>query len=95
MVQKSGYKNSPGDYTVLYEYKILGASYHCNNSFYYCGDLDLNKINGLLENKSFPVAYAINVHKLGKIFLTQKDADEFNYPLPDSLLIYDSVLTCK
>ncbi len=94
-VQASGWKNSPGDYAVLYEYFVEGKKYSNNNNYNFCNNLSLQRVRLLLKNKSFPVAFAVEAPNSGIMIIKKEEAAMFNYENPDSLLIYDSVLTCK
>jgi hypothetical protein len=95
-IQVAGYRNG-GDYSILYEFYVNGKKYINNNNYNYCGDLNLNKIRSLLKGKDIAVAYPSAAHNLGigQLLLTQRDAERFNYKISDSLLIYDSIFTCK
>jgi len=94
-VQASGWKNSPGDCAVLYEYFVNGKKYENNNNYNFCNNLSLQRIKLLLERKSFPVAFAVNAPSAGVMIIKKEEAERFNYLIPDSMLVYDSVLTCK
>jgi hypothetical protein len=89
-----GWKSS-GDYSVLYEYQVSGKQYRSNNNYNYCGHLGRTKLSALLVGKNFPVAYAVKDASTGIMLLTEENAIQFHYQLPDSVKYYDSVLTCK
>jgi hypothetical protein len=93
-ITKPGWKNY-GDYSVLYEYKVNGKRYNANSNFKYCQGQSMAIVNSLLVGKIFPVAYAIESPIAATLLLTQDNADQFKYTLPDSVRYYDSVLTCK
>jgi hypothetical protein len=93
-ITSPGYKNY-GDYSVLYEYKVNGQTYHDNDNCKYCPGQNMGQIKALLIGKKFPVAYGTKDASAGVLLLTQDDADKFKYTLPDSVKFYDSVLTCK
>ena len=90
----SGYR-SPGDYSILYEYKVNGDLYHGNNNGNYCSGQNMGLIKELLVGKQFPVVYGTKKPSMGFIMLNQKYANKYNYKLPDSVRYYDSVLNCK
>ncbi len=89
-----GWKNS-GDYSMIYEYKINGRKYTGNNNYEFCGTITMQKMSELLVNQYFPVAYSSKDMAQSSIIVTQKSADMFNYKIPDSLLVYDSILSCR
>jgi hypothetical protein len=95
-IQVSGFKNSPGDYCVLYEYYIDGEKYKSSSCYSFCNNTQtVKKVRALLQDKTFPVAYAQKSKSVSFLLILQKDADKYNYIIPDSLRIYDSVLSCK
>jgi hypothetical protein len=87
--------HSSGDYSVLYEYSLRGRLYKNNMNYNYCRHMSTAKLEVLLVGKSFPIAYAAGDESISSMLLTQENADRFHYQLPDSLKIYDSVITCK
>ena len=89
-----GYRTT-GDYSVLYEYEINNTVYTESNSYNYCGFQNMAQIKALLIGKHFPVAYGTKDPSTGTMLLTQENADIFKYQLPDSLRVYDTILTCK
>lgn len=89
-----GWKSS-GDYAVLYEYFINGKKFTGNNNYNFCGNLNFENLNTFLKNKTFPVLYSNTDNSQCILILTKSNAQRYNYNLPDSLLVYDSILTCK
>lgn len=89
-----GWKSS-GDYAVLYEYLINGKKYTGNNNYNFCGDLNFESIRTLLQGKTFPILYSDKDKNQSILILTKANAEKYNYKMLDSLLIYDSILTCK
>ncbi len=89
-----GWKSS-GDYSILYEYKIQGKEYFNNENYTFCDRLTMTKVRSLLLNKTFPVAYSINDASVCSMVITIENSKRFNYKISDSLLVYDSILTCK
>ncbi len=84
-----------GNYSVLYEYKVKDKVYSQHNSYNYCRGQTMAQIRTLLIGKHFPVAYGTKDNSAATMLLTQENADKFKYTLPDSLRIYDTILTCK
>lgn len=93
-VRKPGYRQS-GDYTYYYMYFVNGKKYTDGKDGNFCGNQTLFSIRSLLVNKCFPVVYSVANPRWNDLILTSIKAEEFNYQLPDSLKIYDSILTCK
>jgi hypothetical protein len=93
-IASSGWKSS-GDYSLLYDYTINGIRYTANSNYNLCDGLSKDKVGSLVINKFFPVAYSVKDVTKSVIIITQKEATIFNYVIPDSLLSYDSLLTCK
>jgi len=93
-IANPGWKNS-GDYSLLYEYQVAGRLYKGNDNYNFCEGQNRQKIGLLLINNSFPVAYSNKYNNISMLILTRKQAEKINYKIPDSLLVYDSVLTCK
>ena len=93
-ISKPGWKSS-GDYVVRYEYSVSGIKYIGNNNYNFCDGASTDKLSLILINKLFPVAYSVKDANQCGIIITQKDAAIFNYTIADSLLLYDSLLTCK
>lgn len=89
-----GYK-SYGDYSVLYNYQVKGQTCRNNLNCKICSGQTVAQIKALLIGKQFPVAYDTKDAVTGVLLLTQDDADQFKYNLPDSVKYYDSVLSCK
>ena len=89
-----GYKGS-SDYYVLFEYTVNGEVFHADDGFNYCGGQNMDQVKSLLKGKQFPVVYATKSPSGGAILLRQDFANKFNYTLPDSVKVYDSVLNCK
>jgi len=87
---------SSGDYGVVYEYLVNNQKYHGDNNFIFCDRYQtIAKMKTLLLNKQFPIAYSVKERDISLILITKETAKKFNYIIPDSLLIYDSILTCK
>ena len=93
-VNAPGWKNS-GDYAVLYQYVVGNKVYQNNNNFKFCNYQTMQKMRIVLKDKKFPVAYSTKDATMSIMLITKKDAERFKYKIPDSLLIYDSILTCK
>ncbi|HXB94206.1 MAG TPA: hypothetical protein VNU70_03570 [Puia sp.] len=93
-ITKPGWRNS-GDYSVLFEYVVKGKMYGNNNNYNYCSGQSRAGMKSLLVGKQFPVVYAVKEPSGGFMLLTQQYAEKYKYQLPDSVLYYDSVLTCK
>lgn len=55
----------------------------------------MSKVRALLENKNFPIAYSAKDESTCTILLTLENAQKFKYTFSDTLLRYDSILTCK
>ena len=89
-----GYK-SGGDYSILYEYVVMGKMYGSNNDYNYCHGQSIAGLKVLLAGKQFPVAYAVKDPSTSTLLITKKYADQFNYKLSDSARVYDSLLTCQ
>lgn len=89
-----GWKSS-GDYSVLYEYEVNGEKYKGNANYNLCPNQTRDDISVAIVNKRFPVAYSKKQIGTSAIILTESRARDFNYKIPDSLLVYDSLLTCK
>lgn len=81
--------------TLFYEFSINNNKQVNENLFSFCKNLSENDLSLLLVNKSFPVAYSVKDANQSIIIITRKDAAMFNYTIPDSMLVYDSILTCK
>jgi hypothetical protein len=94
-IRASGNKYNAGDFAIFYEYFVDGVKYQGDNGYFYCDSGSLKKIKLLFMGKSFPLVYAENIHGAGFLIITQKGADKYNYTIPDSLRMYDSVLSCK
>jgi len=92
-ITKATYKNN--NRSILYEYNVDGEKHFGENSLASCDRLNGDKLRLLLVNQSFPVAYSIKDKNYSIIILTIRDAEEFNYKIPDSMMVYDSVLSCK
>ncbi|MFL9482881.1 hypothetical protein ACI6Q2_08890 [Chitinophagaceae bacterium LWZ2-11] len=90
---KPTYKNS--NRSIQYEYEVAEKKYSGESGFNVCEKISENDLNLLLVNKSFPVAYSVKDANQSIIIITRKDAAMFNYTIPDSMLVYDSILTCK
>ncbi len=84
-----------GNWYFSYEYDINGKKFPGEGIHSLCGNLTLEKLRAFLVNKSFPVAYSRKDTSTSVMILTKDLADKFKYDLPDSLLMYDSILTCK
>ncbi len=84
-----------GDYSLLYDYTVNGIRYTSNHNYKLCNGLSKDKVGSLVINKSFPIAYSVKDITQSVMIITQEDATMFNYVIPDSLLSYDSLLTCK
>lgn len=69
---------------------------HCaERNFKFCDNQTMSKMRLLFVGKQFPIAYSTKDISISNMILTLKDAERFKYKLPDSLLIYDSILECK
>ncbi len=94
-ISRPGSKSS-GDYSILYEFYIDNRAVVNNSNYFLCNDLTYATVREILVNKSFPVAYSDGLlFRQNSLIITLKDAERFNYNFPDSLLIYDSLLSCK
>lgn len=91
---KRGWKNS-GDYSIIYHYQVAGKNYKADQSYNLCNNLTREEVTSLLLNKKFAVAYSDKHPSISSMIITQESAERFKYKIPDSLLIYDSILTCK
>ncbi len=80
---------------IEFEYYVNGEKIVRNNIIHLCSNLTDEKLRQLLINKSFPVAYDLKDADVSSIILTSEDAHNFDYKISDSLLICDSILTCK
>ncbi len=87
------YKNN--NRTVQYEYEVDGKKYAGENSLTSCEGITGDSLRLLLVNHFFPIAYSTKDVSSSFIIITSADAQKFNYTIPDSMLVYDSVLTCK
>jgi len=93
-ITKPRWKNS-GDFSILYNYQVNGKIYNSDESYNLCNNLTREMVIYLLKNKKFPVAYSVKNPSIRSMIITQDNAKRFKYIIPDSLLIYDSILTCK
>ena len=84
-----------GAYTILYDYRVNNSLHHGEQEFDYCPGWGRKRIDSFLVGKSFPVVYAVDWPSADNMLIKQERAALFNYKLPDSVLYYDSVLTCQ
>ena len=89
-----GWKSS-GEYSINFKYIANNKEYSSNQEYKYCGDLTMSKVKTLLMGKQFPVAYSISDEGTCIMLLTLKNAEGFKYQLPDSIKMYDAIMTCK
>lgn len=90
-----GYRQG-GNYAVLYKWEVDGKTYTNGVNYSFCGDLSFEKVKQLLIGIKIPIVYSAKDPKWGSEILLRKfDSDRFGYNYPDSLLRYDSILTCK
>lgn len=83
------------NWNLMYEYNINGKVFSGGGVYPLCGNLTFENLIRLLANKTFPVAYSTKDATQSVMILTKKNAERFDYKMPDSLLSYDSILTCK
>ena len=88
-------KVSPGDFTLLYEYTVGGKKYTDGISCNLCENLTISTVKNLFLGKSFPVLFSRKKPSWNNIMIKKDMAINMNYTYPDSLLRFDSVLTCK
>jgi hypothetical protein len=94
-ISNPGWKSS-GDYAIIYSYNINGRIFKGDDAYNYCGSLNNeHSVAELIVGKSFPVAYSTKENGYSVIILTKEIAKNFDYNISDSLLVYDSILTCK
>ena len=84
-----------GNYSIIFQYSVNGKKYFGNNNDNFCGDLTMGKIRTLLIGKTFAVAYSENHVSVGAMIIKKDFAIKMGCNLPDSCLVYDSILTCK
>jgi hypothetical protein len=94
-ISRPGWKSS-GDYAIIYSYNIQGRIFKGDDAYNYCGYLNNEQsVAELIVGKSFPVAYSTKENGYSVVILTKEIAKNFDYNISDSLLVYDSILTCK
>lgn len=84
-----------GDYSLLYEYTVNGIRYRSNKNYKLCNNQSRDIVGSFVINKFFPVAYSVKDASQSVMIMTQDDANMFRYTIADSLLSYDSLMTCK
>jgi len=84
-----------GAYTILYDYRVNKSLHHGEQTFDYCPGWGRKRLDSFLRGKQFPVVYAVNLPFADNLLIKKGRAALFNYKLPDSVLYYDSVLTCQ
>lgn len=95
VITKMTRNENRGIYTVCYTYKVNNKTYSQCSDKNLCNNLPVQKIDSLLKGKVFPIVYAKNFPSQSILFLTKNDIGTFTYSYPDSLIKYDSILTCK
>ncbi len=82
-------------YDVFYEYTVNGEVYSNYNGYYTCDGQKIRQ-NGVIaasQNISGSVCCEVTIRR--KDALKQESADKFQFQLPDSVKVYDSILSCK
>ena len=96
-IRRGGGYKSGADYTVFFEFQVNGRTYLSgSNSYNLCGELNFDEVKQLLLNKKFPVVYDEKYISNNGMLITLRDGSSLtDFKRPDSLLVYDSILTCK
>jgi hypothetical protein len=93
-VGEPGYR-STGDYAINYEYYLDGHRHYMNFNSKFCGNLTIHELNERLSGKHVAVAYSTQHPGDCVLLITLEMAEKYHFVMPDSLKVYDSLLTCK